>query len=53
MKKIIWGITVLLIMIISIGKFYEEDDVFLNYFLHEFDTTINITSNEHAIKIQL
>lgn len=50
MKKLIGAITVLLIMIISIGKFHEEDDVFLNYFLHEFDTTINITSNEHANK---
>lgn len=50
MKKIIGGIIILLIMVISIGKFYEEDSVFLNYFLQEFSTTVNITSTEYTNK---
>lgn len=42
MKKVVNILAILLIIVIGIGKFLYSDSIFLNIFIKEFNTTVNI-----------
>ncbi|HEL0848516.1 TPA: hypothetical protein TU273_002064, partial [Streptococcus equi subsp. equi] len=44
MKKTVGILAILLIIVIGIGKFFYSDGMFLNIFIKEFNTTVNIVT---------
>lgn len=44
MKKTVGILVILLIIVIGIGKFFYSDGMFLNIFIKEFNTTVNIVT---------
>ncbi|MDR1773691.1 MAG: hypothetical protein LBR30_02325 [Clostridioides sp.] len=50
MKKLVALLIILLVMVISLGKFFDDDACFINAFINEFDTTINIVAKPEKIE---
>ncbi|MDU5237211.1 MAG: hypothetical protein E6192_06670, partial [Finegoldia magna] len=49
MKKIIGLLTFLLIFVVGLGFFYSKDSRFMEFFIREFSTTVNITTKPQNI----
>lgn len=49
MKKIIGLLTFLLIFVVELGFFYSKDSRFMEFFIREFNTTVNITTKPQNI----
>lgn len=49
MKKIIGLLTFLLIFVVGLGFFYSKDSRFMEFFIREFNTTVNITTKPQNI----
>ena len=43
-EKTVGILVILLIIVIGIGKFFYSDGMFLNIFIKEFNTTVNIVT---------
>ena len=43
-EKTVGILAILLIIVIGIGKFFYSDGMFLNIFIKEFNTTVNIVT---------
>ncbi|MCI7238228.1 MAG: hypothetical protein MR512_01155, partial [Anaerococcus sp.] len=51
MKKIVHILTIFLVVLLGLGNFIMKDSYFMNLFIDEFDTTINIaTKSENKEK---
>ena len=44
MKKVIGLLTFLLVFVVGLGFFYSNDSRFMEFFIREFNTTVNITT---------
>lgn len=49
MKKVIGLLTFLLIFVVGLGFFYSKDSRFMEFFIREFNTTVNITTKPQNI----
>ncbi|MDU5587743.1 MAG: hypothetical protein E6045_03905, partial [Finegoldia magna] len=49
MKKVIGLLTFLLVFVVGLGFFYSKDSRFMEFFIREFNTTVNITTKPQNI----
>lgn len=49
MKKVIGLLTFLLVFVVGLGFFYSKDSSFMEFFIKEFNTTVNITTKPQNI----
>ena len=49
MKKVIGLLTFLLVFVVGLGFFYSNDSRFMEFFIREFNTTVNITTKPQNI----
>lgn len=50
MKKVIGLLTFLLVFVVGLGFFYSNDSRFMEFFIREFNTTVNITTKPQNVE---
>jgi len=50
MKKVIGLLTFLLVFVVGLGFFYSNDSRFMEFFIREFNTTLNITTKPQNVE---
>ena len=50
MKKVIGLLTFLLVFVVGLGFFYSKDSRFMEFFIREFNTTVNITTKPQNVE---
>lgn len=50
MKKVIGLLTFLLVFVVGLGFFYSKDSRLMEFFIREFNTTVNITTKPQNIE---